>query len=88
MICVILGIVFWNELFYLIFNVSFMFAVFEPSVFCSIVSFTVFLVFPEESLYASFRGLPGDVVLQYCFHEFFFFLINAWYTLSNKNPSA
>jgi hypothetical protein len=52
------------------FIVSFMFAVLEPSDFCRVVSVTVFRVFPEVILYASFHGLLGDV-LQYCFHELF-----------------
>jgi hypothetical protein len=60
-------------------NVAIMFAVFVPSVFCSPVSFTVFLV-PWGKFILSFHGLPGDVVLQHCFQEFiFYFLIAAWY---------
>ena len=46
------------------FNVSAIFAVFEPSGFCSVASVTGCRFFPEASLYASFHGLVGDVVLQ------------------------
>lgn len=55
------------------------FTVFVRSGFCSVVSRTVFRVFPDASLYVWFYGLLGDV-LQYCFYEFIFsLLIAAWY---------
>ena len=52
------------------YDVSIIVAVFEPSGFCSVVNVTVFLVLSDASLYTSFHGLLGDVVLQYCSHEF------------------
>jgi len=54
------------------YDVSIIVAVFEPSGFCSVVNVTVFLVLSDASLYTSFHGLLGDVVLQYCSHEFVF----------------
>ena len=79
MICVVLGVAFWDGLFYHELQ-CFYVCCFEPSGFCSVVSVTGYHVFPEASLYASFRGLDGDIMLQYCFHEFIFsFLISAWY---------
>ena len=62
------------------FNVSATFADFELSGFCSVVSVTECRVFREASWYASFHGLVGDVMLQYCFNELIFsFLISSWY---------
>ena len=63
-------------------SVSVIFAVFEPSGFCSVVIIALFLVLPEASMYTSFHGLVGDVALQCCFHEFVFsFLMAAWYAV-------
>ena len=70
--------VFWNKLFCHNLQSFYYICCFWAICFCSIVSFTIFLVFPEVSLYTSLHGLPRDVFLQYCFHEFFSFLITAW----------
>ena len=49
-----------------------MFVVLEPSGFCSVVSVKVSLIFPAASLYTSFQGLFGVVMVQCCFQDFVF----------------